>query len=95
MTIVPFVIGIMISVVYGLVMVLWGAHIQRHYGDTARVHRPTDDPHHHCDRHPIRCSHARTIDRYRDALALVAKCPNCHGCVLMAKAALATDYLPD
>lgn len=95
MTIVFFVLGIMITAGYSLVMILWGAHIQRQYDDTARVHRSTDDPHHHCDRHPVRCSYARTIDRYRDALGLVAKCPNCHGCVVLAKAALATTYLPD
>lgn len=95
MTIAYFVLAIAIAVVYAAAMMVWGAHVQRGYGDAWRPRRSVDDPHQHCDRHPIRCSHARTIDRYRDALALVAKCPNCHGCVVLAKAALADAYQPD
>lgn len=95
MIIVYFVLGVASSVLYAAAMLLWATHGQRGNGGNWRARRSVDDPHQHCDRHPIRCSHARTIDRYRDALGLVAKCPNCHGCVVLAKAALADAYQPD
>lgn len=85
------------SLGFGLafILIVWGVYLPRFFGPGHRIRRSADDPHQHCDRNPLRCSYARTIDRYRNALFLVADCHKCKGCADVANAALAVTYLPD
>jgi hypothetical protein len=88
-------------------LVFTGAYLHARYGQVLgyRMRAPHNDPHQHCDRHPIRCSHRALLDdaradneraqNYRDTLQAVAVCPKCAGCATAAKAALTITYEPD
>jgi hypothetical protein len=87
-----------------LTLIILGAHLMDRYGQILgyRMRAPTNDPHQHCDRHPVNCTYRKRItetmtllERYSGALDAVAQCERCPGCALTAKAAKATNYEPD
>lgn len=108
-----FALYALVQTICSFALVITGAYLHARYGQvlglfrtgTYRMRAPHNDPHQHCDRHPIRCSYRALLDdaradneraqNYRETLQAVADCPNCEGCATAAKAALTITYEPD